>query len=71
MNVLRVDLQGLVTRLTEGYGSHHNQDHAEMVAANAARIYAALKSDNPLLHDTGEVSCSSSYINIMCFTVIL
>ena len=46
-------LRNLVKELTKGYGESHNHEHAEKVAANAAKIYSAMKEDIPDLHKKG------------------
>ena len=46
-------LKQLVKELTLGYGESHNHEHAEKVAANAAKIYSAMKTDIIDLHSQG------------------
>ena len=46
-------LKQLVKELTLGYGESHNYEHAEKVAANAAKIYSAMKTEIIDLHAQG------------------
>ncbi|XP_063681099.1 uncharacterized protein LOC134816238 [Bolinopsis microptera] len=58
-------LRNLVKELTKGYGESHNHEHAEKVAANAAKIYSAMKEDIPDLHKKGakEVVTSAAWLH--------
>ncbi|KAL5261363.1 hypothetical protein ACHWQZ_G007158 [Mnemiopsis leidyi] len=62
---LSADLKQLVIDLTHGYGESHNFEHAEKVAANAAKIYSAIKDDILNLHqnDAEKVVISAAWLH--------